>query len=194
MEQSPTLHVNDIDALRQLCWTRALEAYGTAYIFERRARRLKLWLRLLTFIGFLPALVVGAFVLSSFGLVGVVVVSATIIAILQFVASFWALVAQWVDTYGYSVESMSANNSLSDRYGNLARTPPDELALMRALFESIETEDQSRRNLDYRQSLTDKEKRRGMRAALRQYRRSCAHCNQIPASMTATDCGVCGNF
>jgi hypothetical protein len=53
MAESP-----DIEAKRQQCWNRALEACGTWYIFQRRAKKLRSLRRVLTFFGILvPALI-----------------------------------------------------------------------------------------------------------------------------------------
>jgi hypothetical protein len=42
-----------IEAKRQQCWDRALEAYGTAFLFERRSARMRAVKRFFTFLGIL---------------------------------------------------------------------------------------------------------------------------------------------
>lgn len=183
----------DVDSIRKQSWDRATDAFGTAYIFERRARRLHRSLRILTFVGLLPAVVVGAFALS-FGLIAIVVTVAAAVGIIQVVVSLWALVDQWVDKHAYAVESVAVNNRLSSRFSDLARNPPPNPQQLHREFESIKVDDEHRRDLDIRRNISEKERRRGMRAALRQFHRPCAECHKVPASMQATDCGVCGSF
>ena len=60
--------------------------------------------------------------------------------------------------------------------------------------EVLKTENNLRRHIDNQQNVTEKEKRFGMRAALRQYQKQCSACKKVPTTMKPTSCGVCGNF
>src|SRR6185436_13026554 len=88
-----------LDALRSDAWEKAQEAYGTAYIFERRARRLRNQLNILNFVGLAVPVLVGSIVLGyglGFKPLGWLVPIAIAIAIAQAVVFSWSLVAGWV--------------------------------------------------------------------------------------------------
>lgn len=183
----------NIDKRRLLCWDRALENFGTGYIFEQRANNYKIKLRVLTSLGILMPMIVGAIVVSfnKATLPSWLINIAGIVGLFEIVGSTWSLIARWDDSYSYSIQSLNSNFSLASRYENLARNPPKDFLIR---FEILETEDQLLMREDYKQSISDKEKRRGMRAALRQYKRKCASCQIVPTSMDASNCNVCGNF
>jgi mobilome CxxCx(11)CxxC protein len=190
------MDANARDQIRQRCWDGALEAFGTGYIFEKRANRLRYQLRILTFLGIVAPLMAGAVVLA-FGkgaLFPAILIPAGILGIVQVVGSLWSLVARWDDAYGYSVESMNANYRLSNHYQKLAENPPDSLPELQVQFGLLDREDEFRGAEDYKQAISEKEKRKGMRAALRKFRRECASCNRVPESMKPTDCPTCGQF
>lgn len=182
--------------IRQKCWDRALEAFGTGYIFEKRANRLRYQLRILTFLGIVVPLVAGAIVLA-FGKVALspfLLIPAGILGIIQVVGSLWSLVARWDDVYSYAIESLNSNYRLSNNYQRLAENPPEALSELQIQFNLLDREDEFRSAEDYKQAISEKEKRKGMRAALRKFRRPCAGCGQVPTSMKSTDCSICGQF
>ena len=182
--------------IRGKCWDRALEAYATGYIFEKRANRLRLRLRFLTFLGIVVPVIAGS-ILLNFGeivLSPFFLVPAGILGVIQVAGSLWSLVARWDDAYGYAVESLNDNYRLSNNYQKIAENPPDEKSKLQMQFDLIEREDRYRSAEDYKQAISEKEKRKGMRAALRKFQRACAHCNEVPVSMYPSDCPVCGQF
>ena len=186
-----------VDGIRVKCWDRALEAYGTGYIFERRAASLRVRLKVLAFLGIVVPASIGSVVLA-FGtnpawlpyLVGI----AGALGVIQLVGSVWSLTARWEDAYTGALESLSSNHRLSNSYQRLAENPPGKLAEVELRFSLLEKEDELVQAADYKRGISEKEKRRGMRAALRKYRRECAGCNKIPVSMRPSKCEVCGNF
>jgi mobilome CxxCx(11)CxxC protein len=183
-----------VDEHRQDAWDKALDAFGTAYIFQRRARGPKVGMRILAFTGLVLPLALGLYV-TVFGREAPqlerAIVLAGVLAGVQAIVSLWALVAKWDDQYTTAIESMVANNRLSTRFKSLARTPP---ANANAIYEALIAENESREEADVKQLLTDKEKRMGMRAALREFERRCASCKDVPRSMKPTQCPVCGDF
>jgi mobilome CxxCx(11)CxxC protein len=184
-------------SIRQECWNQALRCFGTAYLFERRARRFRTMLRVLAFAGIAGPAIVGAVVLSfqtDASVLPIILVLAGVLSVAQLIASLWALSAKWDDAHAYASESTSANYRLFGRYRDLARIPPSDAADLERQFELLQAEYRNRSDQDNRQGVTDEEKRRGYRAALRELRRPCPECGNIPASMEPTDCGVCGNF
>lgn len=189
--------MEESDTLRSQCWNNALHSFGTAYIFERRASHFRLRLRLLSFLGIIVPLLVGYIVITygtRFKYIDAILIIGAILGLVQLVASSWALVAKWDDEYAYAQESTNANYDLSYRYQALAQNPPIKLDDFRIRLDLLDAARRCRSDLDYRHSITDAEKRKGMRAALRNYQRACATCKEVPTSMKPTKCDTCGNF
>lgn len=182
--------------LRTQCWDDALDAYATSYIFQRRARVLKVRLQWITYVGFVVPMLVGLLVLAygHFKSFTVIVATAAGIGIVQAALSLWSIIGGWVDGYSYALTSTSANDLLAARYARLASDPPEGLEEFRQQYQLLEIEDKARSEQDYQQSIKESEKHMGMRAALRKYQRACAACNTVPTTMKPTGCGVCGDF
>jgi mobilome CxxCx(11)CxxC protein len=68
---------------------------------------------------------------------------------------------------------------------------PDNLNLR---YRLIQTENRRRIDEDENQGLTDSEKRMGMCAGLREFKRACDTCERVPKTMKASNCDTCGNF
>lgn len=185
-----------LDSKRRECNDSAVHCFGTAYIFEKRARCLRWRTRILLFLGIAGPASVGA-ILGSFLLPDqyrkYVLGIAAGIALLQLIGSIWSLIAKWDDSLSYFLESKSHNYRLADHFANLAM----ETSLSDAEFNTnlgvLNKESELRSDLDNRQDLTDKEKRMGLRAALRQYQRPCVKCTKVPNSLKPTKCPICGN-
>ncbi|MBN2312698.1 MAG: hypothetical protein JXM79_02140 [Sedimentisphaerales bacterium] len=189
--------MGESDTLRLQCWDSAIHAFGTGYIFERRSRCLRFQLRLLSFLGIIVPVFVGGIVTTygiQFKYIGIILATGGILALAQLIASIWAIIAKWDDAYAYSQESTSANYDLANKYKAIAQSPPSKLDDFRIRLEFLNAENQRRSDTDYRQSITEKEKRMGMRAALRNLQRECTACKMVPTTMKPTNCGVCGNF
>jgi mobilome CxxCx(11)CxxC protein len=183
-------------AIKEECWNAALSAYGTAYIFERRSRIFRRRLQVLSYIGFVVPLMIGSLVLGYgvFSALAVLAAIAVAVCIIQSALALWSIIAGWLDQYSYSTTSAPVNYLLSEKFVELASDPHPELQELRHEYEKLQVEDRARQQQDYQQGVNDAEKRMGMRAALRKFRRTCAGCGISPTSMTATDCGVCGRF
>jgi mobilome CxxCx(11)CxxC protein len=185
------------DTLRMQCWDSAIHDFGTGYIFECRARSLRTKLRLLSFLGIIVPVFIGGIVMTygtHFPYIDFILTIGGIFGIIQLVTSIGALVSKWDDTYAYSQESTSANYDLANRYKVLAQSPPTRLDEFRTRLEFLNAENQRRSDADYKQSITEQEKRKGLRASLRNFQRECTACHKVPTSMKPTDCDVCGNF
>lgn len=181
---------------RRKCNDNALDCFGTAYIFEKRAAAIRIKILFLTFLGIAAPAVVGA-IIGTFQVspqnINYVLTVAGIIGILQLIFSIWALVAGWSDRLSYYLESKSHNYRLAIEYSELAGTTALTGTAFDLKLEVLETEVKHRNDLDHRHDITDAEKKIGMRAGLRQYQRACAACNSVPTSMKPTaECGVCG--
>jgi mobilome CxxCx(11)CxxC protein len=179
------------------CWDEALHCFGTAAIFRKRANRARLRLRILTFLGIVVPASVGGLVLSfgtDFQYKNLVIVFASIFGLIQLVLSIWSLVAKWEDSFAYSLESLSVNDRLSSLFQELAKAIPIDSMELKTRYELLQAENRDRRARDNQQLITEKEHRFGMRAALRQFQRTCISCKKVPTSLTPTNCDICGNF
>jgi mobilome CxxCx(11)CxxC protein len=183
-------------ALRSQCWDDALNAYGTSYVFQRRARSLKLRVQWITYIGFAVPMIVGLLVLAYGHLksLPVIIAVAGAIGIGQVAISLWAIVGGWVDGASYAATSASANGLLATAYQELGSNPPSDLRDFQHQYDLLKVEDRSRTEQDFQQGVKESEKHMGTRAALRRYQRPCAVCGKVPETMKASDCGVCGDF
>lgn len=188
--------MNAVKAIRDEARKKAIYAFSTAYIFERRAILLGRQLRILAVIAlFVPLLVAG--VVMGFGVkspaVPAVLLFSGVAGTIQLLGFGVSLACKWEDRYAYALESKNANYSLAGHYDNLAKTPlPAEEAQPR--IDLLDVEYKARESQDHKQQITDEEKRMGMCAALRQYQWECAGCQKKPISLESSTCPVCGKF
>jgi mobilome CxxCx(11)CxxC protein len=185
------------DMICQESWDRAVHAYGIAAVFQKRAKSYGSLIRALTFMGIIVPLLIGG-VVVGFGihashlefLLGI----AAFVGLIQLFCSAWSLVYKWDDKLAYSLESAAENLALSSEFeelGKLATHPPPDLEVRSA---AAKAKDEARRASDAKQGLWEQQLRIAHRAGLRQFRRACVKCGQIPYSMEPTDCPVCGRF
>lgn len=184
---------DDVDALRTNCWNTALHCFGYAYLFKRRYRTYRFWLRVLLFVGLATPLTVGALALS-FGLKPWVITIASIIGILQTILSLWAVVHKLDDAAVYSNKSGTDNDSLAENYRSLGKNPPTQKTKFMHKYELLETRRSIISEFDAEQGITAKELRMAHRAGLREFQRKCVACQTVPTDMKSTNCGVCGRF
>lgn len=178
--------------LQAHCREKAHYAFGTTRIFERRARSLRVRRNLITYLGIVVPVLVGAAVLSmGTGFVPYVAVPAGLLGMAQLALSVWSVVAHWDDAHVYAVGAIQANIRLFNAWDALAKRPPEDF---RARVEALGTEDQRQEQADMAQHIAPKEKRYAMRSTLYHYGLACERCGITPASMKAGDCDTCGNF
>jgi mobilome CxxCx(11)CxxC protein len=182
--------------LRSQCWNAALHAYGTGFIFERRAHIFKQRLNWLTYGSLGLPLAIGLLVLG-YGefkalkyLIPVVVAACAILTLL----SLWSIIGGWVEGCSYANSAVSANHLLSEKYAVLGENPPRAFRSFQREYDKLGVEDKILQQQDYQQDIREEEKRMGMHAALRKFRRPCAECGQVPTTMTPSNCGVCGDY
>ena len=184
------------DKLRR-CADEALKAHGTAYIFEKRAAKIRLRIMVLSFLGIAGPASVGA-IISTYSLdyktTKWVLLIAGTIAIVQLLLSVWSLVSCWNDKLAYYLESKSSNYNLSSQYQKLFQNASISNLGFDSELSVLDREAEIRAALDNNHDVSDKEKRMGMRYGLRRYQRPCASCNEVPTDMKSTKCGVCGNI
>ncbi|GAB3507229.1 hypothetical protein GCM10027575_15640 [Phytohabitans suffuscus] len=191
-----TAEQTDRELLRKDCWANARHAYGTSFIFQRRARRLRRSLHLVSYAGIALPLIVGSVALSfgtefKFWPILIVVVASLLIG--QLAVSLWSAMGGWLEKHAYASESASANDRLARRYEELGRNPPAG-AQFKIQYDLLGVDDENRRDQDTRQEITAKERRYGMRVALHRFDAVCTTCDEKPKSLKPTDCDTCGNF
>ena len=185
------------DDLRRQCWDEALNSFGTAYIFEKRAEKLHLPRAILSFVGFALPVIVGGVALTygaDSKALPVVVGVAGMLGLLQLVLVAWSQVANWEGTYYSSKASTAANYDLSARFQALARPadkPREDWQRDYAVLYALSRQQAA---ADIQLVITAQEKRAGMRAALRQFQRACVSCKSVPESLDPSSCPTCGQF
>jgi len=185
------------DAERLNCNNSALNCFGTAYIFECRVQPLKIATKVLTFSSFLGPMAVGLTVMSvgtTGQLVGWIIVVALILSCIQIVVSLWALVSEWQNRLAFCEGSMVENNVLSSDFTDLANNTLLSDSDWRNRAAVLDQKGEYRKREDLRQSVTEEERRMGMRYALRYFQRPCSGCRQVPTTIEASDCSICGSF
>jgi mobilome CxxCx(11)CxxC protein len=185
------------DAIRQDCWTKAIHSFGTSQIFVNRMASTKNKLRLVAFLGIVVPVAVGGVVTAfgtNFKYLEVVLLVASTVGLFQLILSVWALVAKWEDRLGFAIDSMNENARLAESFKSLGQNPPSLERDLERDYAVLNAHYETRQLLDNRECLTEKEKRFGMRAALRQFQKACAGCKKVPVSLEPTICDVCGNF
>ena len=179
------------------CWHRAVDAFGTGQIFQKRSKFYTNCLQILSFAGLIVPATIGAVVLS-FGLKDTslpnLMWTAGILGIIQLGVSIWSLVANWPENLQYSHESASENFELANKFKDIASTAPDPPLDLELRVAELKARDAARQAADMKRGLDAKEIRYGHRAGLRQFRRDCSGCNQTPTSMESTNCNICGRF
>lgn len=187
--------------LREDAWNSALTLFGTARLFERRADSLKARLTWLKVVGLVLPLLVGGAV-ATFGTastwLGPLLVVTGILGVAQLVMNGVALAMNWEDAYANAKEAQLHNMRLSDEYKKFAeRASSDPSEAERLQYERqldlLGVEKLFREQTDLRSSsISDKEKRFGMRSALHQFDRKCAGCQKVPDPRNPSSCVVCG--
>lgn len=186
-----------MDNLRKDCWDNALHAFGTSYIFRTKAEKYKKLISSLKFFGLAVPVTVGLVALAygyNSDLLKWTIFIATPLTIIQFFISLIATIKHWDSELSYSYESASENIEIAMRYESLAKYPPKVKDSFEKEIEILKTLQSSRDKQDDKHSVTEKDERKGMRYALRNYRRECSSCGKVPTSMIPSYCNVCGNF
>lgn len=186
-----------LDKLKRECWDDALHAYGTGYIYSLRAKRIRTGLQAISLLGIAVPGILGGIVFG-YGLDSSVptwtIVVATPLGILQLFLSICSVVYGWSDIYQFYLESYAENSSLASEYEQLVKFTDKDFDTLKIEKDKLDIKRNNRTKQDSKNSLSEKECRKGMRWSLRKYQRSCAACSKIPTSMDSTSCGVCGNF
>jgi mobilome CxxCx(11)CxxC protein len=165
---------------------RAADAFATAAIFARRAKKYRRLVEWLTFIGLAIPVVVGGIALADYKnpayLTEAVLIGVTF-AVMIGVLSLWSVVKQWPDNLDYSSSSNADNHRLSDQLKALATTAVKPPADFDVKYKELVTLDDAQNISDNKKDISEWEKVYGHRAALLQFKRKCDVCGEIPLSM-----------
>jgi mobilome CxxCx(11)CxxC protein len=185
------------ESIRKECWNKSLHTLGTSYVFQLKTKYYKKWIRIITILGLVVPLLLGA-VVAAYGqnskVLEIVIIITAPIGIFQIVLSGISLVAKWDDQLAYALESQTDNRVISDEYENLAKWPPLEIEKLEKEFAIIKTKDDARIKQDEKISFSPKENRKGMRYALWIRQKECVTCKKVPLSMAPSSCETCGKF
>ncbi|MFT5914562.1 MAG: mobilome CxxCx(11)CxxC protein [Bacteroidia bacterium] len=188
---------NEEEILRNDAWNKAIHSFGKAYIFSKRARFYNRWIRFVTILGVVVPVMIGA-TASGYGFNSEILkhtINISIpLTIIQLIISIFALVNNWSDYLSYSLEATNDYGNLSEAFKKMGKNPPNEIKYLKHQLELLETKYSLRGDQDSKYGLNERELRKGMRYALREFQRKCIGCDKIPLSNEPTDCGVCGNF
>lgn len=186
-----------IEKLRQKCHDCSFHSYGKAYIHEQRSQKYGKYINLLTTLGIIVPVTIGATVLG-YGIenntLKFMISIAIPMSIFQLIFSLISVVYKWSDELAYSNESAQEHYFLSERFKKLGEFPPSTFTELNFEFELINTRLKSRTEQDSKHSFKDWELRKGMRYSLRENQKSCVECKKIPTSMENTECNVCGKY
>lgn len=177
------------------CWDKALQGYGTSYVYLKRIARLKRQIALSKATGIALPVLLGGMVSTYFQYQEVMAIAIAItspIAVLQLVFSTILTVNGAEEKLVKFIELSTKNTYLSDNFKSLAKYPPKDFKELRARYDVLVERERNISDSDY--DISDKESRMGMRYGLREFQRKCAGCKQVPISMNSTNCDVCGNF
>lgn len=188
---------NTADQIRTECWDKAIHALGTSYVFELKAKFYKKWIRIITILGLIVPLLLGA-TAGAYGanssILTLAIAITAPISIFQVVLSGISLASKWDDQLAYSLESQSENRIIAEEYEDLAKYPPSDIIELKRRFDIIRTKDDARIKQDEKISFSVRENRKGMRYALWIRKKECGTCKIVPTSMTPSDCETCGKF
>ena len=175
----------------QDCWNRACDCFATAKIFEKRALEYRKKLNWLSYLGIgVPAVFGGMALAWGKGVLDnrIVMFVIAIAGVVQIAMSVAALIHHWAEEHAYSNRSASTNFQLSDEFKILAPQSVSPSPNFQHDLDKLLTRDRTQTTLDNEKHVTDQEKSRGHRHALRQFQRTCAVCNQKPTDMNPTNC------
>lgn len=95
---------SETDRICTECWNRAVDAFGTAQIFQKRGEKYRRNLRLLAFIGIGGPVLIGMMVIQGFAPEHIhkLLIVVGIVSVVEALCSLWSLIATWADNLSYS--------------------------------------------------------------------------------------------
>lgn len=183
------------EKVRTDCWNKAIDAAGYYYIYSQKIKSIEKWLKFSKIMGIILPVFLGGMLSTYSAYPDLITFSLWItspLAVIQLVLSA-VLTVKGSDENLVKYSSMAAEYSILDEaLRRLGRYPIEDEIDYKNQFDILMERERGigKGNL----SVTDGEKRMGMRYALREQSRKCAGCKMVPVSMHPTNCDVCGNF
>jgi mobilome CxxCx(11)CxxC protein len=179
---------------KKICADKEVYAYGTAWLFQERARSLRLKLNILSWLSFGIPLLIGALlgVFDSPDILGRIKFASGILGGVLSFWGLWGLVAGWTDSLSKSERSVVANTSLREEWNEMQANISTDAPVR---FAALKAKDLAQEQTDQLNGISNKDKSKMMRASLMQYQKQCAVCGTKPISMKpANNCATCSNF
>lgn len=179
----------------------SVDSWGTAYLLDRRIKRLAFYIGAVGFIGFIIPILIGLVFLN------VDSASELFSKVKPWIG--WALIAQGVLSavivfFGMQgklkvyQDSASINKSLSDECRDLAINMRASESYLQQRFDELKGRIRAQNSHDERLGFSPKDRRRGGRSGLKKFGLSCRDCKKIPSSESAkkdsSTCPSCGDF
>jgi len=193
---------NDIkEAMRN-----AVECFAMASVLEKKTIRIDRINKTIDFMGILLPAGAGIATFSSgeivekLGQINIIsppiitaaIAAAFIFTLIQTLISAYSRAFKLSDNLPTYTNSKIANYKNAEKYYNIwSKYDEDETEYARKL-EEVNALNKIQQEQDYKINLTEKEKRYGLRHALRQYNIICIKCRKVPEIKNPSNCDVCG--
>jgi mobilome CxxCx(11)CxxC protein len=189
-----------IENIRKECHQNKFHCYGKSYIYiyiyGERVNKYERRLRIINFIGLVVPLMFGGYTLT-YGIDSINEIAVYIgggVLFVQLFFSAFALVFKWDDELAYSLEATRDHNLLSHDFKSLGQFPPIDIEDLTIRYNLLYEKLKSRNEQDVKHNLKEKESIKGMRWSLREFKKACVSCKEVPYSIEKTDCPICGKY
>ena len=186
------------DERRSLSWQQAIHAEATRTVFEKRAARLRKFVRVRDFLGLaVPIIVAFLFTGDTFHVLKenreLIVAGLGIAALSQALVVPWSLISRWDESLTTVGRSARDAYDMGQKWRRLGENDSHALAVE---FDLLRRQQEVIDSHDVELNITKKEERSGMRAALIAFDKACV-CGQKPSSdrppfRKTHPCNVCG--
>lgn len=180
---------------------KAVDAWGTGIIFERRAKIYQAWLKACSLVGFAMPIVVGVLVIAlgaDWAGLKQLLYWVGIVAAVQALFNGFMIFNGFEEKLRTAQDSASLNKALAPRCEALAKDVKLADQDFEIAYASIRSECAAQEAHDEKKGITAKERRRGGRHGLRRFGLPCSTCRTKPASDSAkkdgSTCQSCGDF
>lgn len=192
MQVERQIQLDPIAVLKNEALQKAAHSFGHSYTFNNRARFYSFWLNLIKLFGILLPAIAGL-TYTQFGKIGALDIILWAFSAILFALSTLAFAFKWDDELAYCYEASQNYNTLFEEFKKLWLLP-EELTSLEKKYDLLNANYNFRQQQDAKHDVTEKERRKAMRWQLREFQLKCVGCNEVPQSMEATRCPVCGNF
>jgi len=182
---------------------KAVECFSMASILEKKIRGIERTNKILDFTGILfpiggagvAAFNIGELAdkLGQLNITSPPIITAVFIfTIVQTIISAYSRAFKLSENYPIYVNSKTANYKNAEKYRNIWNKYDEDENKYAKQLEEVNALNEIQQEQDYKISLTEKEKRYGLRHALREYKIICEKCRKVPEINNPSNCDVCG--